>query len=194
MATLGAWEKSKVHQTAKKVSELETAAESGLHYGATANDLANFPGMMNLVAGSNVTFTPGAGTLTINATGGGGGSSTVQLTFGWDGAGTALVAGQTVRGTAMTAMTITDATVLSDLAGNCTIDIWKDTYANYPPDIADSIVGGSPPALVASDKSVDSALTGWTTSVAAGDTFLCTLSTVSGGITQISVTLGGVKV
>ncbi len=177
-----------------RVERLEHAATSSVQSGATANDLANFPGMRNLVAGSGASLTPSAGTLTVAATGGGGGSSTVQLTFGWDGAGTALVAGQTVRGTAMTAMTITDATVLSDLAGNCTIDIWKDTYANYPPDIADSIVGGSPPALVASDKSVDSALTGWTTSVAAGDTFLCTLSTVSGGITQISVTLGGVKV
>lgn len=79
MATLGAWEKSKVHQTAKKVSELETAAESGLHYGATANDLANFPGMMNLVAGSGVSFTPGTGTLTITATGGGGTVTSVGM-------------------------------------------------------------------------------------------------------------------
>ncbi len=119
--------------------------------------------------------------------------STAQLTFGWDGAGVALVAGQTVRGTAKTSMTITSATVLADLAGNCTVAIWKDTYANYPPTIADSIVSGAPPTLAGVDKSLDSTLTGWTTTVTAGDTFLCTLSTVSGGITQLNVTLSGVR-
>jgi hypothetical protein len=35
-----------------------------LQYGATADDLQNFPGMANLVAGSGVTLTPGTGTLT----------------------------------------------------------------------------------------------------------------------------------
>jgi len=67
MATLGAWEKSKVHQTAKKVSELETAAESGLHYGATAEDIANFPGLKNIVAGNGVTFTESATQVKISA-------------------------------------------------------------------------------------------------------------------------------
>ena len=79
MATLGSWEKSKVHQTALKVEKLEDAAATSLHYGATSNDLANFPGMMNLVAGSGVSFTPGTGTLTITATGGGGTVTSVGM-------------------------------------------------------------------------------------------------------------------
>ena len=186
MAALSYWEKSRIHQALKRL-----IAGPGIEVDSTTPSAPVVSAKISTDPSNALSFGTDDG---LFATGGGGGPNTIQLTFGWDGAGVALVAGQTVRGTAMTAMTITDATVLSDLAGNCTIDIWKDTYANYPPDIADSIVGGSPPALVASDKSVDSALTGWTTSVAAGDTFLCTLSTVSGGITQISVTLGGVKV
>lgn len=62
-----------------RVERLEHAATSSTQSGATANDLANFPGMMNLVAGSNVTFTPGAGTLTITATGGGGTVTSVGM-------------------------------------------------------------------------------------------------------------------
>lgn len=54
-----------------RVERLEHAATSSTQSGATANDLANFPGMMNLVAGSGVSLTPGTGTLTIAASGGG---------------------------------------------------------------------------------------------------------------------------
>lgn len=73
--------------------------------------------------------------------------------------------------------TITKVTVLSiDAAGPATagdivIDVWKDTYANYPPTAADSIVASAPPTLSSANKSEDSTLTGWTTSVSAGDVF-----------------------
>lgn len=62
-----------------RVERLEHAATSSTQSGATANDLANFPGMMNLVAGSGVSFTPGTGTLTITATGGGGTVTSVGM-------------------------------------------------------------------------------------------------------------------
>lgn len=55
-----------------RVERLEHAATSSVQSGATANDLANFPGMRNLVAGSGASLTPSAGTLTVSATGGGG--------------------------------------------------------------------------------------------------------------------------
>lgn len=61
-----------VTELRRRVERLEHADLSSLQFGADANDLANFPGMVNLVAGSGVTFTPGTGTLTIGASGGGG--------------------------------------------------------------------------------------------------------------------------
>ena len=66
-------------QLRQRVERLETAATTSTQYGATSNDLANFPGMMNLVAGSGVSFTPGTGTLTITATGGGGTVTSVGM-------------------------------------------------------------------------------------------------------------------
>lgn len=66
-------------QLRQRLERLETAATTSAQYGATANDLTNFPGMMNLVAGSGVSLTPGTGTLTITATGGGGTVTSVGM-------------------------------------------------------------------------------------------------------------------
>ena len=60
------------------------------------------------------------------------------------------------------------ATLLVDQTGDVVIDIWKDTYANYPPTDADSITAAAPPTIVAGTKDQDSTLTGWTTNIAAG--------------------------
>lgn len=56
--------------------------------------------------------------------------------------------------------------------GSCVVDIWKDTYANYPPTVGDSIVSGSPPTITAAHKYLDTTLTGWNTAVAAGDVLM----------------------
>jgi hypothetical protein len=68
------------------------------------------------------------------------------------------------------ACTITLSTLLADQAGAIVIDIWKDTYANFPPTDADSITASAPPTITASGvKAQDATLTGWTVSLAAGD-------------------------
>lgn len=66
--------------------------------------------------------------------------------------------------------TITEWTMLADVSGSAVIDIWKDTYANYPPTVADTITGSAKPTISASTKGQSSTLTGWTTTIAAGDT------------------------
>ena len=67
------------------------------------------------------------------------------------------------------ACTITSATILADASGSAVVDIWKDTYANYPPTNADSITSSTPPTLSGAIKNTDPTLSGWTTSIAAGD-------------------------
>ena len=37
------------------------------------------------------------------------------------------------------AFTIVQWALLADQSGSIVIDIWKDTYANYPPTVADTI-------------------------------------------------------
>lgn len=59
-------------------------------------------------------------------------------------------------------------TILLDQSATFTADIWKDTYANYPPDNTDTITGGNEPGTSAAAKDQDSTLTDWTTAVAAG--------------------------
>jgi hypothetical protein len=71
------------------------------------------------------------------------------------------------------ACTITQVTLLSAdpaiTSGSIVIDIWKDSYTNYPPTVADSICASAKPTLSSAIKSQDATLTGWTTTIAAGE-------------------------
>jgi hypothetical protein len=91
------------------------------------------------------------------------------LTFVIDGGGSTITTG--VKGFLEIpfACTITRATALADQSGSIVVDVWKDTYANYPPTDADSITASAPPTISSAAKSQDATLSGWTTSVAAGD-------------------------
>jgi hypothetical protein len=59
--------------------------------------------------------------------------------------------------------------MLADQSGSAVVDIWKDTYANYPPTDADSITAAAPLTISSAIKSEDTTLTGWTTVCTAGD-------------------------
>src|SRR5262245_18801188 len=65
--------------------------------------------------------------------------------------------------------TIVGWTLLADQSGSLVVDIWKDTYANYPPTGADSITASAKPTISTATKAQSGTLTGWTTSVSAGD-------------------------
>lgn len=65
--------------------------------------------------------------------------------------------------------TITGVTLVADQSGSIAFDIWKDTYANHPPTVDDSIVASAPPTISTATKAQDTTLTGWTTSITAGD-------------------------
>lgn len=59
--------------------------------------------------------------------------------------------------------------LFADQSGSIVIDIWKDTYANYPPTVADTITASAKPTLSSAIKSENVTLTGWTTAFSAGD-------------------------
>ena len=59
--------------------------------------------------------------------------------------------------------------ILLDQSATMQVDIWKDTYANFPPTDADSITASAVPATSAADKYEDETLTGWTTTISQGD-------------------------
>ena len=64
---------------------------------------------------------------------------------------------------------ITQVSLFADTAGSIVFDLWKDTYANFPPTDADSITASAPPTLSSATKSKDATLSGWTTAISAGD-------------------------
>lgn len=87
-----------------------------------------------------------------------------------DGGGSAITTGvKGDMGPIPFACIIVEATMLADQSGSIVVDIWKDTYANFPPTDADSITASAPPTISTAEKSQDSTLTGWTTAIAAGD-------------------------
>jgi hypothetical protein len=86
-----------------------------------------------------------------------------------DGGGSTLTTG--IRGDIVIPFncTITQWTLLANQSGSIVIDIWKDTYANFPPVVGDSITAAAKPTITSSTKGQSSTLTGWTTAFTAGD-------------------------
>jgi hypothetical protein len=85
-----------------------------------------------------------------------------------DGGGSAITTGQKGH-FAVPAGTIVEAVLLADVAGSLVVDLWKDSYTNYPPAVGDSICAAAKPTLTGAAKAQDTTLTGWTTAVAEGD-------------------------
>lgn len=112
-----------------------------------------------------------------------------QVVFEFSAGGVALQAGAQTNPVVMPwDYQITKVTTLADAAGSCIVDIWKDTYANYPPVDADSITAAAPPSLAGVRKSQDSTLTGWTKTGSAGDVLIAHLDSVT-GLKTLSVIL-----
>ena len=86
------------------------------------------------------------------------------------------------------ACTIQAVTLLANLSGSIVIDIWKDTYANFPPVVGDSIVASAKPTISAAVKSQDTTLTGWNTTVNAGDILGFNVDSVT-TITKVTLSL-----
>ncbi len=145
---------------------------------ALANDSVTYAKMQNVSAASRVIGRGSAG--------GSGDPEEISLgtsqamsattiktyrTFGItvDGGGSAVTTG--VKGYVRVpwTCTITKVSIYADVSGSCVADLWKDSYANYPPTVADTITASAKPTLSSAIKNEDSTLTGWTTSITAGD-------------------------
>jgi len=91
------------------------------------------------------------------------------IVFIIDGGGSAITTGQKGHLEIPFKCEIQRVTLLADQSGSIVIDIWKDTYANFPPIDADSITSATPPTISAAQKAQDSTLTSWTKTINEGD-------------------------
>jgi hypothetical protein len=114
------------------------------------------------------------------------------IVFTIDGGGSGISTG--VKGDIVVpyACTIQDWTLIADQSGSIVLDVWKDTYANFPPTVADTITAAAKPTLSAASKAQNTTLTGWTKTVAAGDIFRINVDSAS-GVTRVTLAMKVVK-
>jgi hypothetical protein len=112
-----------------------------------------------------------------------------DLVFIIDGGGSAISTG--VKGDLSPNFSgvITAWRLLADQSGSIVIDVWKDTYANYPPTVADTIAGAEKPTLSTATKNEDTSLSsgsGW--AFTSGDTFRFNVDSAT-TVTRVSLIL-----
>ena len=88
--------------------------------------------------------------------------------------------------------TITGWNLFADQTGSIVIDVWKDTYANFPPTVADTIAGSEKPTLSSVQKNQDLSLSTWTTSVSAGDIIAFNVDSAS-TVTRVTLSINITK-
>lgn len=87
--------------------------------------------------------------------------------------------------------TIISATIIADASCSAVVDVQKGTYAAYP--TTTSIAASALPTLASAISATDSTLTGWTTTITAGDIikFILNSSSVAKKITvQLKIVRG----
>jgi len=110
------------------------------------------------------------------------------LVFFIDGGGSAITTG--IKGGIRVPFKceIVSVSMLTDQSGSIVVDIWKDTYENYPPTDADTITASAPPTITSSNKVTDSTLTDWTKGIAEGDFLMFNVDSIT-TVTWASIVL-----
>lgn len=92
-----------------------------------------------------------------------------SLQFVIDGGGSAITTG--IKGDLIIPYngTIQGWDILADTSGSIVVDVWKDTYANFPPTVADTITGTEKPTITSASKNQDTSLSSWTTTISRND-------------------------
>jgi hypothetical protein len=86
--------------------------------------------------------------------------------------------------------TITKAEMVANDTGTVTVQVWKDSYAAFPPTSADAIYLSTPPNITSTFKSTDSTLSGWATSLLEGEYLAFNVPSAStGSLTRVTLTL-----
>jgi hypothetical protein len=84
--------------------------------------------------------------------------------------------------------TISRWTLFADTTGDIVFDIWRDTFANYPPTAASSITGSGKPTLINALSAESTDLTTWNPLIFAGDIVAFSVDSVS-GISRVTLEL-----
>lgn len=105
-----------------------------------------------------------------------------------DGGGSAITTG--IKGDLLVPYncTVLGWDILADTSGSIVVDVWKDTYANFPPTVADTIAGSEKPTLSSATKNQDIALSSWTTALTRNDILRFNVDSAS-TVTRVTLSL-----
>lgn len=114
------------------------------------------------------------------------------LAIPFDGGGATIAAGYKIALPVPRNLTVTGWRLVSlSGAGSMVLDIWLDTFANYPPVVGDTVTGSEKPTLSAAETAEDTSLSTWTdVSWDVGDWFIVNVDSCS-GIQQATLELLG---
>lgn len=113
---------------------------------------------------------------------------TTAVEYVVDGAGGVLTTGDKGCLRIPFACIINDVMLIADVSGSIVVDIHKVAYTSYTVGFTSSICASAKPTITATTKSLDTTLTGWTTTVAENDILRFNIDSVS-TITRILIAL-----
>jgi hypothetical protein len=105
--------------------------------------------------------------------------TTLGITFIIDGNGATIATGTYIGLEVPFTADIVSARMVLDRSGSIVVDIWKDTYANFPPTDADSITASAVPTISSAVTMEDTTLIGWTIRVDKGDWLVFNVDSVT---------------
>lgn len=105
-----------------------------------------------------------------------------------DGGGSAITTG--VKGDIMIPYncTVLGWDIVADTSGSIVVDVWKDTYTNFPPTVADTIAGSEKPTLSSAQKNQDTSLSSWTTTLTRNDWLRFNVDSIT-TVTRVTIAL-----
>jgi hypothetical protein len=168
-----------------------TFSLTGLFTGQTFNDVFVTGGTYN--AGTAIFTNNTGGTFSVSGFSTGGtvtvpsGATTGSFGITIDGLGGVISSGQKGYVSIPYNGTITGWDIFSDAIGSCVIDVWKDSYVNFPPTVGDSIAGTQKPTLSGQIANRNNNLTGWTTTITAGDVIGFNVEPSPTGTTRVNL-------
>ena len=113
----------------------------------------------------------------------------IPITVTLDGGGSAITTGVKAYVTIPYDCIIKAWRVIADVSGSIVIDVWKDTYANHPPTVADTIAGSEKPTLSSATKNEDTDLTTWSSvQITKGDILAFNVDSAT-TVTKVSLTI-----
>lgn len=104
----------------------------------------------------------------------------VPIWFIIDGGGATITTGQKGRlPYLLENLTCEGWTITADQSGSIVVDIWSDTYANFPATVADTIAGTEKPTLSTAQKNQDVSLSSFDTTLDAGNHLVWNVDSVT---------------